>query len=78
LQGVVPVPLYDVRSVVIPAALDGDCLAAAPADDSDFADAEVYDIPVLVGLNGLLRLPLARITVSKVKAAKNVFRFTMY
>src|SRR6266508_1398421 len=53
LRGAVPAPLYDVRSVIIPAALDGDRLAAAPADDGDFAGAEVYDVPVLVGLIGI-------------------------
>lgn len=50
LPGVVPTPLNNVCSVIISAALNGDGLAAVAADDGDFVVAQVYHIPVLIGL----------------------------
>ena len=56
LRAAVPAPLDYVRPVVVPAALDGKRPAAVPADDGSFAVAEVYDIPVLIGLIGIAPL----------------------
>ena len=56
LRVVVPTPLDNVRPVVISAALNSKRPAAVPADDGDFVGAEVYDIPVLIGLIGVAPL----------------------
>lgn len=52
-----PTLLDDVRTVVVPATADnGERPAALAADDGCFVVAEVYDIPLLIGLFGIAPL----------------------